>query len=56
MICELSCCFSRIYSVNDDNLTFVVKPSFFSFAVDLGNIPVLYRNDDVLFTPVSILS
>ena len=32
MICELSCCFSQIYLVNDDNMTFVVGPSFFSFA------------------------
>ena len=56
MICELSCCFSRIYSVNDDNVTFVVGPSFFSFAVELGNVPVLYRNDNILFTRVSILS
>ena len=32
MICELSCCFSWIYSVNDDDVTFVVGPSFFSFA------------------------
>ena len=31
MICELSR-FSRIYSVNDDDMTFVVGPSFFSFA------------------------
>ena len=32
MICQLSCCFSRIYSVNDDNVTFVLGPNFFSFA------------------------
>ena len=51
MICELSCCFALVYSVNDDNMTFVVEPSFFSFAVELGNIPVLYQNDDILFTP-----
>ena len=34
MICEftLSRCFSRIYSVDDDDVTFVVGPSFFTFA------------------------
>ena len=32
MMCELSHCFSRIYSVNDYDMTFVVGPSFFSFA------------------------
>ena len=33
MICELSHCFCRIYSVNDDDdVTFVVGSSFFSFA------------------------
>ena len=32
MICELSHSFSWIYSVNDDDVTFVVGPSFFSFA------------------------
>ena len=32
MICELSHCFCRIYSVNDDDVTFVAGPSFFSFA------------------------
>ena len=26
------------------------------FGVELGNIPVLYRNDDILFTPVPISS
>ena len=31
MICELSH-FSWIYSVNDDYVTFVLGPSFFSFA------------------------
>ena len=31
MICELSCCFSRIYLVNDNDMAFVVGPSFFSF-------------------------
>ena len=31
MICELSRCFSGIYSVNNDDMTFV-GPSFFSFA------------------------
>ena len=33
MICELSRCFSRIYSVNDDDVTFILGPGFrFSFA------------------------
>ena len=32
MTCELSRCFSRIYSVNDDDVTFVLGPGFFSFA------------------------
>ena len=32
MICELIHCFSWIYSVNDDDVSFVVGPSFFSFA------------------------
>ena len=32
MICELPHCFSGIYSVNDDDVTFVVGPGFFSFA------------------------
>ena len=32
-MCELSHCFTQIYSVNDDDdVTFVVGPSFFSFA------------------------
>ena len=31
MICELSR-FSRIYSVNDNDMTFVLGPSFLSFA------------------------
>ena len=32
MICELSRCFSRIYSVNVNDVTFVLGPGFFSFA------------------------
>ena len=32
MICELSRCFSQIYSVNDNDVTIVLGPSFFSFA------------------------
>ena len=32
MICELSRCFSRIYSVNDSDVTFVFGPGLFSFA------------------------
>ena len=32
MICELSRCLCRIYSVNNDDATFVAGPSFFSFA------------------------
>ena len=52
MICELSHCFSQIYSVNDNDVTFVVGPSFFSFAAG-GSVfsmvssclmhPLLYR-------------
>ena len=38
MIFELSHCFSQIYSVNDDDVTFVVGPSFFSFAAG-GSVP-----------------
>ena len=32
MICELSHCFSRIYSVNEDDVNFVLWPGLFSFA------------------------
>ena len=32
MICELSHCFSRIYSVNEDDVNFVLGPGLFSFA------------------------
>ena len=31
MIYEWLHCFSQIYSVNDDNVTFVLGPGFFSF-------------------------
>ena len=48
MICELSRCFSRIYSVNDDDVTFVVGPGFFSLAEEVRCLrcsmhPLLYR-------------
>ena len=32
MICELSHCFSRIYSVNDDEVNFILGAGLFSFA------------------------
>ena len=32
MICELSHCFSRIYSVNEDDVNFVLGPGLFPFA------------------------
>ena len=46
MICELLHCFSRIYSVNDYDLTFVVGPSFFSFAAggSVSSMIMLFKN------------
>ena len=32
MICELSHCFSQIYSVNEDDVNLVLGPGLFSFA------------------------
>ena len=32
MICELSHCFSRIYSVNEDDMNFVLGPGLFFLA------------------------
>ena len=38
MICELSHCFSRIYSVNEDDVNFVLGPGLFSFVAAGGSV------------------
>ena len=52
MICELSCCFSRIYSVNDSDVTFVFGPGLFSFAAR-GSVSSMIS---LLFNAPSIIS
>ena len=51
MMYELSC-FSRIYSLNDDDVTFVLGPSFLSFATG-GSVSSMVSS---LFNAPSIIS
>ena len=46
MICELSRCFSQIYSVNDNDLNFVAGPSFFSLAAEVSVSSMVYSSFD----------
>ena len=52
MICELSHCFSRIYSVNEDDVNFVLGPGLFSFAAG-GSVSSMVSS---LFDAPSVIS